>query len=109
MLICNDERAANIWRVFHQSKDSELSAISELIHDEHLEWLEYLARFIKQGRKQGVIADKAAKKDPLPAATLAVVLGIISSVEMLGEDTLKLKQHIKQTLRAFLFGLDENR
>ncbi|MGB0206308.1 MAG: TetR family transcriptional regulator [Neptuniibacter sp.] len=109
LLICDDERAMSIWKVFHQGHGSEpeLMAISELIYDEHQEWLEYLTRFIKQGRKQGVIADKASKKDPLPAAALAVVVGIVGSIDILGRDNIKLKAHIKQTLNAFIFGLNQ--
>jgi len=109
LLILEDERAGKIWRVFHRGTDAdpELQVIEELIHDEHLEWLEYLSRFIKQGRKQGVIADKATKKDPLPSATLAIILGVVSSVQLLGRDKIKLKAHIKQSLTTYIYGLGE--
>ncbi|MGH1462567.1 MAG: TetR family transcriptional regulator [Neptuniibacter sp.] len=109
LLICEDERAASIWRVFHNGVESEpeLSALAERIHDEHLEWLEYLARFIKHGRKQNRIADRSAKKDPLPAVSLAVVKGVISTIDILGRDNIKLKQHIAQAVSVFLYGLGE--
>jgi len=109
LLICEQPRAGKIWRVFHQGVDSdpELQALAELIHDEHQEWLEYLSRFIKLGRKQGLIADKVTKKDPIPAAALAVLAGINSSLNLLDQDKLKLKLHIRQTVAAFLYGLGE--
>lgn len=108
-LICDDRRAARIWNVFHQGcgNEPELQAISELVQTEHRDWLEYLGRFIKQGRKQGAIADKATKKDPLPAATLAIVVGIVGSMEMLGRDNIRLKAHIKQSVNTFVGGLSQ--
>lgn len=107
LLVLDEGRAGQIWRVFHQSYDAdpELQAIAERIQDEHLEWQEYLARFIKQGRKQNLIADKSAKKDLLPAATLALVLGIINSIGVLQVEPKKQSAHIRQTVRAFLYGL----
>jgi TetR/AcrR family acrAB operon transcriptional repressor len=107
LLILGEGRAGKIWRVFHQTQetDSELVTIADRIQDEHLEWLEYLARFIKQGRKQNLIADKSAKKDPLPAAALALVLGIITSIDILKIEKKKQNNHIRQAVRTFLFGV----
>lgn len=109
LLILEDKRAGDIWRVFHSNIESEpeLQAIAELIHDEHLEWLEYLSRFIKQGRKQNLIADKSAKKDPLPSASLAMVLGVINTADLLKLEKSKLNNHIRQSIHCFVYGVGE--
>lgn len=109
LLILDEGRAGHIWRVFHRgiAADPELQTIAERIQDEHLEWLEYFSRFIKQGRKQNVIADKSAKKDPLPSAALAAVLGVVASADLLTLEKSKLQKHINQSIRCFVYGLGE--
>ncbi len=106
--VLNEERASRIWRVFHQGvqHDPELDAIAEQINSEHQEWLLLLAKIIKKARKQKQIAPKpSSKADPLPAAALGIVMGIISSVQNTSPDLINSKQQIKCLIHHFLYGL----
>jgi len=109
-LVLNDETAARIWRVFHQGRDyePELKAIEAEIHAEQRDWIELLTKIIKKARKQNQIGAKpSAKKDPLPASVLAVVMGVVASVQQLDPKLIDTKKHIKQIVSGYLYGLNK--
>jgi TetR/AcrR family acrAB operon transcriptional repressor len=106
--VFKEERPSHIWQVFHQGvqHDPELQAIADQIDEEHREWLALLAKIIKKARKQKQIALKPSNRtDPVPAAALAIVMGITASVRNTSPDIINAKQQIKFLTHHFLYGL----
>lgn len=109
-LVLNEERAAKIWRVFHQGcdREPELKVIEAEIYAEQQEWLARLAKIIKKARKQKQIPDKlSSKKDSVDTSALAIVFGIVASVQNLSPELVHTKAHIKQVVSAYLYGLKQ--
>ena len=103
-----ETRPAAIWKVFHQgvAHTPELEAIASKIRDEHREWLHLLSKLIKKARKQKRIAHKPSTNiDPVPAAVLGVIMGIIASVYNTGSGLVHAKQQTKFLSQHFIQGL----
>lgn len=107
-LILSDERLGQIWTVFHfhHRHDPELLALAPTIDEEHQEWLTLIGKMLKKARKQDQIpALSKGKRDPIPEAALALVVGIISCVKTSNNFSSK-KSQIRAAVAGFLYGLE---
>ena len=105
--VVQDERSANIWRVFHQgvNHEPELKVLAPHIKQEHEEWLGLLSRLIKKARKQGLLCTKAVEKDTLSVAAIGVVMGVSKSVMTLDAELVDVKKLAQQMTSAFINGV----